>query len=161
MLCCARLCSNGTDNHLLVWDLRPLGLTGSKMEKVCDAIHITLNKNSVHGDRSAVTPGGVRIGSPALTTRGLKEDDFRKVADFLERAATIAVRIQKSAGKMLKKFVPAVKSDAEIAALREEVQAFARTFPMPGMDIHTMRYGLRVSDAAEKTAATPPPPPSA
>ena len=79
--------SGGTDNHLVLWDLRPLGLTGSKMEKLCDAVAITLNKNAVHGDKSAMTPGGVRIGTPALTTRGLREAEFETVAAFLDRAA--------------------------------------------------------------------------
>lgn len=65
----------GTVNHLVLWDLRPAGLTGSKMEKMCDAVNITLNKNAVHGDSSAFTPGGVRIGTSALTSRSLKEQD--------------------------------------------------------------------------------------
>lgn len=64
------------------------------MEKICDAVSITLNKNAVVGDKSALTPGGVRIGAPALTTRGFKEADFEKVADFLDRALKIALRIQ-------------------------------------------------------------------
>ncbi len=51
-----KLVTSGTDNHLVLWDLRPLGLTGSKMEKVCDLCHITLNKNAVFGDASALTP---------------------------------------------------------------------------------------------------------
>ena len=61
------------DNHLVLWDLRPEGLTGSKVEKACDICHVTLNKNAVVGDVSALTPGGVRIGSPAMTSRGLTE----------------------------------------------------------------------------------------
>merc|ERR1712087_3156 len=65
-----KLASDGTDNHLVLWDLRPHGLTGSKLEKVCEAVSISLNRNAVHGDASALTPGGVRIGSPAMTTRG-------------------------------------------------------------------------------------------
>lgn len=56
------------------------------MEKVCDLAHITLNKNSVFGDASAVSPGGVRIGAPAMTSRGLAEKDFESIADFLDRA---------------------------------------------------------------------------
>merc|ERR1712228_243021 len=60
-----KLATNGTENHLMLWDLRPLGLTGNKMEKVLEKIHITLNKNAVHGDVSAMAPGGVRIGAPA------------------------------------------------------------------------------------------------
>ena len=63
-----KLCTGGSDNHLILWDLRPLGLTGSKIELTCDKAHITLNKNAVCGDRSALSPGGVRIGTPALTT---------------------------------------------------------------------------------------------
>merc|ERR1712070_333621 len=74
-----KLATEGTENHLMLWDLRPLGLTGSKMEKVFEKMHITLNKNAVHGDVSAMTPGGVRIGAPAMTSRGLKEADFVKI----------------------------------------------------------------------------------
>eukprot|EP00877_Chromochloris_zofingiensis_P007161 jgi/Chrzof1/2699/Cz11g25190.t1 len=57
-----KLSSGGTDNHLVLWDLRPEGITGSKMEKACDLVHITLNKNAVVGDVAAMNPGGVRIG---------------------------------------------------------------------------------------------------
>jgi glycine hydroxymethyltransferase len=56
------LVTSGTENHLVLWDLRPEGVSGSKMEKVCDLAHITLNKNAVVGDLSAMNPGGVRIG---------------------------------------------------------------------------------------------------
>merc|ERR1712032_256161 len=65
-----KLATDGTDNHLVLWDLRPHGLTGSKLEKVCDACSITLNRNAVHGDASALSPGGVRVGAPSMTTRG-------------------------------------------------------------------------------------------
>merc|ERR1711988_372443 len=61
--CGHTLCSGGTDNHLILWNLRPHGLTGSKVEKVCDAANITLNKNCEAGDVSALSPGGVRIGT--------------------------------------------------------------------------------------------------
>lgn len=79
------------------------------MEKICDRVHITLNKNAVQGDRSAVSPGGVRVGTPALTTRGMKEAEFRKIAVFMDRAAKIALKIQKTSGKMLKEFVAAIE----------------------------------------------------
>ncbi|CAN0544676.1 unnamed protein product, partial [Ectocarpus sp. 8 AP-2014] len=68
-------------------DLRPKALTGSNIYKICDNVHITLNKNAVQGDRSAMSPGGVRIGAPALTTRGMKEPEFRQIAVFMDRAA--------------------------------------------------------------------------
>lgn len=61
------------------------------------------------GDRSAVTPGGVRVGTPALTTRGMKEPEFRKIAEFMDRAAKIALTIQQTSGKMLKGFVAALE----------------------------------------------------
>ncbi len=53
------------------------------MEKACDLVHITLNKNAVVGDVSALAPGGVRIGAPAMTSRGLQESDFEQIADML------------------------------------------------------------------------------
>ena len=134
------ICTNGTDNHLLLWDVRPLGLTGSKIEKVCDLINISLNKNTVHGDKSAQSPGGVRIGTPALTTRGLKEADFKKVAAFLDRAVKISLDVQKSSGKKLKDFVAALPNNKDIPVLAHEVAEFATSFPMPGFDTETMRY---------------------
>ena len=99
-----KLITNGTDNHLFLLDVRPHGLTGSKLEKTCDAIHITLNKNTVIGDKSAVTPGGARIGTPAVTSRGYMESDMKQVAEFLDRAVKVSVDVQKKAGKKLKDF---------------------------------------------------------
>merc|ERR1712222_223206 len=80
-----KLASDGTDNHLVLWDLRPHGLTGSKVEKVCELASISLNRNAVHGDASALSPGGVRIGTPAMTTRGCTSEDFKRIAAFLDR----------------------------------------------------------------------------
>lgn len=133
------ICTGGTDNHLLLWDLRPTGLTGSKMEKICDAVSITLNKNAVLGDRSALSPGGVRLGSPALTTRGLTTDDFNQIGEFLHRAVQIALAIQEQVGKMLKDFTPVLESHADVIQLRSEVHAFASRFPMPGFSVEEMR----------------------
>lgn len=79
------LVSGGTDNHLVLVDLKPSGVDGARAQSVLDLASVTVNKNSVPGDKSAIIPGGVRIGTPALTTRGFKEDDFVKVADFLDR----------------------------------------------------------------------------
>ena len=79
------LVSGGTDNHLVLVDLKPSGVDGARAQSVLDLASITVNKNSVPGDKSAIIPGGVRIGTPALTTRGFKEEDFVKVADLLDR----------------------------------------------------------------------------
>jgi len=133
------LATGGTENHLILWDLKPQGITGSKMQSVCDHTSITLNKNAVLGDKSALTPGGVRIGTPALTTRGLDESHFRQVGDFLHRAVQIALVIQAQT-KTLKEFEAVVKTSAEIVALRKDVQLFITQFPMPGFDTATMKY---------------------
>lgn len=129
-----KLVTDGTENHLLLWDLRSLGLTGNKMEKVCDLCHITLNKNAVFGDASAMSPGGVRIGAPAMTSRGLVEADFVKIGEFLGRAADICLKIMGEHGKMMRDFNKGLVDNKDIAALRADVEAFAVKFAMPGFD---------------------------
>jgi glycine hydroxymethyltransferase len=134
------LATGGTDNHLVLWDLKPQGITGSKFEKVCDAVCITLNKNCVPGDRSAVTPGGVRIGAPALTTRKFIESDFEQIAVFLDRALKIALDIQAKSGPKLVDFIALLENNSDIEALKLEVNKFATSFPMPGFDPTNMKY---------------------
>lgn len=130
-----KLATGTTVNHLVLWDLKPQKLTGSKVERICDMVHITINKNSIAGDKSAVTPGGVRLGASALTSRSLKEDDFVKVAEYLHRTVQIALDVQEKCGsKLMKDFVAALDGNQEIAQLKKEVIEFARSFPMPGFD---------------------------
>lgn len=76
---------DGTDNHLLLVDLRPKKIEGAKAEHVLDLAHIACNKNTCPGDVSALRPGGIRLGSPALTSRGFKEEDFKKVGEFIDQ----------------------------------------------------------------------------
>jgi len=128
-----KLASDGTDNHLILWDLRPHGLTGSKVEKVCEAASITLNRNAVHGDASALSPGGVRIGAPAMTTRGCGLAEFEQIAVFLDRCCTIALDVQKTKGKKLKDFEEGLKENPDILALKKEVEAWATGFGYPGI----------------------------
>merc|ERR1711939_1080179 len=128
-----KLASDGTDNHLILWDLRPHGLTGSKVEKVCETASMSLNRNAVHGDASALSPGGVRIGTPAMTTRGCTQEHFKKVAGFLDRCCQIALSVQKEKGKKLKDFEMDLDKNAEILALRAEVHAFASALGYPGL----------------------------
>merc|ERR1711897_69030 len=113
-----KLASDGTDNHLVLWDLRPHGLTGSKVEKVCEVCSISLNRNAVHGDASALSPGGVRIGTPAMTTRGCTSEDFKKIASFLDRCCQIALKVQAEKGKKLKDFEAGLEANPGIKALR-------------------------------------------
>merc|ERR1712046_371599 len=130
-----KLATNGTENHLMLWDLRPHQLSGSKVEKVLEAVHITLNKNAVHGDVSAMAPGGVRIGAPAMTSRGLKEADFVKIGEFLHQGLQFALKVQSKSGKKLVDFIKALdgkEATDELAVMRAEVEKFAGGFFMPG-----------------------------
>jgi len=129
-----KIATEGTDNHLILWDLRPHGLTGGKVEKVCEAASISLNRNTVHGDVSALSPGGVRIGSPAMTTRGCTVEDFQTIGGFLDRCCQIALAVQKEKGKKLAEFEKGLGDDnKELAALRGEIEAWSLKFGFPGI----------------------------
>ena len=82
-----------------------------------------------------MNPGGVRIGSPALTSRDFKEQDFEQVADFLHEACQLTIRIQSESGsKKLVDFVAAMEKYSELKELQQRVEKFAKSFPMPGFD---------------------------
>ncbi|MGI6261169.1 MAG: serine hydroxymethyltransferase [Acutalibacteraceae bacterium] len=84
-----KLVSGGTDNHLMLVDLRDLEITGKDLEKNLDEVYITVNKNTIPNEpRSPFITSGVRIGTPAVTTRGLKEDDMDRIAGFISDAIT-------------------------------------------------------------------------
>ncbi|KAL1831818.1 hypothetical protein DCAR_0101831 [Daucus carota subsp. sativus] len=125
-----RLVTGGTDNHLLLWDLRNLGLTGKSFEKVCEICHITLNKIAIFDDNGMITPGGVRIGTPAMTSRGCLESDFEMMADFLFRAAQIGTLVQRQ-----KTSLKGLQSNKDIVELRTRVENFATQFALPGLDV--------------------------
>lgn len=123
-----KLCTNGSDNHLILIDLRNKKITGSKIEKICEIVNISINKNSVPGDKSALTPGGIRIGTPALTSRGLKENDFIKVTEYLDRAIKIAIKIQEICGNKLVDFVKELPKNEDLIQLKKEINEFAEKF---------------------------------
>jgi glycine hydroxymethyltransferase len=144
------MATGGTDNHLLLWNVRTLGLTGSKVEKVLELASMTTNKNSIPGDTSAINPGGVRLGTPALTSRGFNEKDFDKVAEFLHRGCQLAIEVQDAILKrkrddgvessiskvLMKEFTSELLENqcikVKIETLREDVESFASRFEMPG-----------------------------
>ncbi len=80
-----KVVTGGTDTHLFSVDLRSVGLNGSKGERVLEEISIAVNKNTCPGDKSALNPSGIRIGTPALTSRNFKQEDILKVADFIDQ----------------------------------------------------------------------------
>ena len=84
-----KILTGGTDNHLMLVDLRGMDISGKELQNRCDEVFITLNKNTVPNDpRSPFVTSGVRIGTPAVTTRGLKEEDMPKIAECIWLAAT-------------------------------------------------------------------------
>ncbi|KAE8666609.1 hypothetical protein F3Y22_tig00112495pilonHSYRG00008 [Hibiscus syriacus] len=96
--------------------------------------HITLNKTAIFGDNGAISPGGVRIGTPAMTSRGCLESDFETMADFLYRAAQITSAVKRDHGKLQKEFLKGLHNNKDIIDLRNRVEAFAAQFAMPGFD---------------------------
>eukprot|EP00096_Caligus_rogercresseyi_P006283 TRINITY_DN22619_c0_g1_i1.p1 TRINITY_DN22619_c0_g1~~TRINITY_DN22619_c0_g1_i1.p1 ORF type:complete len:486 (+),score=105.05 TRINITY_DN22619_c0_g1_i1:17-1474(+) len=135
-----KIVSGGTDNHLLLVNLKSSkGIDGSRVETVTNKVNITLNKNSVPKDKSALFPGGIRLGSPAMTSRGFKEAEFVKVADLLDEAVGIALEA-KSKTKKLKDFNEFLETDIEVIkaidALKKKVNDFASSYSMPGFDDH-------------------------
>jgi glycine hydroxymethyltransferase len=86
-----RVVSGGTANHLMIIDITKTGITGKDAQDLLDAVHITTNKESIPGDpRSPFVTSGLRIGTPAITSRGFKEDDARQVADLIVKLLTNA-----------------------------------------------------------------------
>ena len=110
-----KISSDGTDNHIVLWAVKQAGVTGSKVERACEHVGISLNKNCVPGDKSPLNPGGVRIGTAAMTSRGVKEEDIVKITDILDLVIKECLRIQNedmNGSKKLADFVAAMqKSD--------------------------------------------------
>ena len=109
-----RIVSGGSDNHVFMVDLRPAGLEGSVVSDTLDEVGITVNKNSIPFDEAGpMKPSGIRVGTPAVTTRGMMEDDVRQVADLMHEALQVI-------------------GDADaLKAIQAKVFAFNRAFPMP------------------------------
>jgi glycine hydroxymethyltransferase len=97
--------SGGTDNHLVMVNVKKTyGVTGSKVEKICEELGISINKNALLGDPSPLSPSGIRLGTPAMTTRGFNETDFVKTANYIDTAVKMAKQIQEKYGKKLVDF---------------------------------------------------------
>merc|ERR1712183_1261613 len=127
--------SGGTDNHLLLVDLRSKKVSGGKAEAICEYCSLVFNKNSIPSDKSAMNPNGFRVGTPAMTSRGFVEADFKKVGEFLSRAMDVAKEVQELAGsKKLADFkrVLAESPPASATTLKAEVEGFASKFDTVG-----------------------------
>ncbi|KAK5995666.1 Glycine hydroxymethyltransferase [Cladobotryum mycophilum] len=131
-----KLVADGTDSHMVLVDLRQHKLDGARIEAVLEQINIACNKNAIPGDKSALTPYGIRIGTPAMTSRGFGEKDFERVAIYIDEAIKIARSTQdalpKEANKLkdFKAKVAAGEVD-KINELRKEIAGWAGSFPLP------------------------------
>ena len=121
--------TGGTDNHLMLVDLRNKGLSGGKAEKILEYVNISVNKNTIPGDLSALNPSGIRIGTPAITTRGLKEKDMFYLADILSRIIDVGAKIQtEKEPKSIKDFVGHFKDYTELNSIRDGINLFMSNF---------------------------------
>ena len=108
-----KLISGGTDNHLMLIDLRNKNITGKKAQETLDNAQITLNKNAVpFDDKSPFVTSGIRIGVPAITTRGMKEEHMQAVVDLID------------------KVLMNIDDENVIASVKEEVKEFMLQFPL-------------------------------
>ncbi|KAK0713095.1 serine hydroxymethyltransferase [Lasiosphaeria miniovina] len=131
-----KLVSDGTDSHMVLLDLRPQALDGARVEAVLEQINIACNKNSIPGDKSALSPCGLRIGTPAMTSRGFGEPDFEKVAQYIDESIKICKQVQaelpKEANKLKDfRFKVAGGEVPRINELRKEIASWSQTFPLP------------------------------
>ncbi len=112
------LVSGGTDNHLILIDLTNKGITGHEAQEALDEAYITLNKNTVpYEKRSPMDPSGIRLGTPAVTTRGFKEEEMLKVADWMHRVLSD------------------VNNKEELKKIAAEVTELCRQFPVDGTEL--------------------------
>jgi glycine hydroxymethyltransferase len=121
--------TGGTDNHLFLVDLRNKGISGGKAEKLLEYVGISVNKNTIPGDLSALNPSGIRIGTPAITTRGLLEADMERIAEFIYRVIQIGQRIQQSHDpKTVKDFVKYFRNYSELINIKESITQWMSNF---------------------------------
>jgi glycine hydroxymethyltransferase len=125
-----KIVTGGTDNHLMLVDLRNKGISGGKVEKILEYVGISVNKNTIPGDISALNPSGIRIGTPAITTRGLKEKDMFYLADILNRVIDIGTKIQSEHNpKTIKDFTEHFKQSTELGLIQGEINTLMIKFP--------------------------------
>lgn len=123
-----QIVTGGTDSHLMLVDLSNKKINGSRAEKILESINISVNRNTIPNDKSALSPSGIRIGTCAVTTRGLKEQHMKDIAQFIDLAIQLGVDINKQySPEKLDNFCQYLDTD-EIKFLREEVKKYMKQF---------------------------------
>lgn len=131
------LVSGGTDTHLILVDLRSKKIDGARVEYLLEKVNIAANKNTVPGDKSALFPSGLRVGTPAMTTRGFGSSEFAKVAEYFEKAVQISLDLKsQEQGKTPKESIASFKKLADdssvVKEFATEVKDWVSTYPVPG-----------------------------
>lgn len=96
-----RLMTGGTENHMILMNLKGQGVDGAQVEHLLNELDITVNKNTVKGDSSALRPSGLRLGSPAMTTRGCREEEFQKIVDLVDEGIRMTKDLRKEGEKLV------------------------------------------------------------
>tara|TARA_B100001094_G_scaffold72638_1_gene68926 strand:+ start:2011 stop:3324 length:1314 start_codon:yes stop_codon:yes gene_type:complete len=126
------LCTNGTDNHLLLLNLRNKNITGSKVEYMLEKLNISVNKNTIIGDKSALSPSGIRIGMCAMTTRGFKSIHCSTLANLIHRAILLCKKINKIKLNEFKKEVDIMElNNTDFKELNDDIINFSTQFSFP------------------------------
>jgi len=139
------------DSHMVLLATKPKGVDGARAERVLETINIACNKNTLPSgtiaqdhaadvvDTSALNPGGIRVGAPAMTTRGFKEPEFATIVDFIDRAIKVAAAVQKSLPKeanKLKDWKAAIGDGSgypDLVQLKKEVTELSGGYPLPAL----------------------------
>jgi glycine hydroxymethyltransferase len=129
-----KLATGGTDLHLILVNVKTKGVDGERVAQLFDYINISVNKNTIPGDKSAIVPSGIRLGSHCMTTRGLVEKDFVEIGSFIDRGIDLVKAVKDECGgtkivdfkNWLKK---AGGSDPRFTKLKDEVTKFSNQFP--------------------------------
>ena len=122
-----RLQSNGTDTHLVLWDLKPLGINGAQFKKTMSLVNIYLNRNSIAGDSNVKNPQGVLIGLYDATFRNIKEKDIEEIGRFLMNGCRITQKYSHFHGDH---YVKLIEGDKDIPLLKKKVLEFVKKFPI-------------------------------
>jgi glycine hydroxymethyltransferase len=131
------LFTDGTDNHIILLNLRDKNIDGAKVDHLLTLLGISVNKNTIKGDLSAFRPSGIRLGSPPMTSRDAKEQDFAKIAKFIDIAIQYAINANKfkKVSEFNEHMGRMIQEDAFLIDLKKEIQMFAEQFPFNNLKI--------------------------
>lgn len=137
-----KIVTGGTDVHIVWVDLRNRKISGSLAARLLEEVSIACNKNTVPGDKSALNPSGIRLGTPALTTRGLMEEHMDQVAAFIDEGVNLAIKIRQQGIStplspsqemtVFNKLILEPENKKKINELKERIECYAKQFFMPG-----------------------------